>query len=76
MNLSKVLEYVKQYLVIAICVIVIIGALVGLPMVSAGWNEDVQKSIKPPSLFCPQPRGVPPPGAGFCLASRQQFEML
>lgn len=51
MNLSKVLEYVKQYLVIAICVIVIIGALVGLPMVSAGWNEDVQQSVKSRSNF-------------------------
>ena len=51
MNASKVLEYVKQYLVIAICVIVTIAALVGLPMVSAGWNEEVQKNIKSRSSY-------------------------
>ena len=46
MNLSKAIEYIKQYLVIAICVIVIIVALIGLPMVSSSWNEDVQKLVK------------------------------
>ena len=46
MTLSKALEYIKQYLVIAICVIVIIVALIGLPMVSSSWNEDVQKVVK------------------------------
>ncbi|MEE2718676.1 MAG: hypothetical protein VX727_02705 [Planctomycetota bacterium] len=51
MNASKVLDYVKQYLVIAICVIVTIAALIGLPMVSAGWNEDVQQSIKSRSNY-------------------------
>tara|TARA_Y100000589_G_scaffold324010_1_gene359462 strand:- start:3153 stop:4655 length:1503 start_codon:yes stop_codon:yes gene_type:complete len=51
MNASKVLDYIKQYLVIAICVIVTIAALIGLPMVSAGWNEDVQQSIKSRSNY-------------------------
>ncbi|MAB82899.1 MAG: hypothetical protein CMJ24_05620 [Phycisphaerae bacterium] len=46
MNTAKILEYIKQYLVISICVIVIIAALVGLPMVSTSWNADVQKQVK------------------------------
>lgn len=46
MSFSTILDWIKQYLVIVICIVVIIVALVGLPMVSTGWNEDVRKLVK------------------------------
>ncbi|MCH2149695.1 MAG: hypothetical protein MK095_09700 [Phycisphaerales bacterium] len=46
MSVSTVLDWVKQYLVIVICSLVIIAALIVLPMFSSGWNESVQKLAK------------------------------
>ncbi|MAT81042.1 MAG: hypothetical protein CMJ29_05270 [Phycisphaerae bacterium] len=48
MNLDtkKVMAVVRSNLVIAICVVVIIGALVGLPYVSEGFQEEVAKAVE------------------------------
>ena len=61
MNLDtkKILAVIRSNLVIAICVVVIIGALVGLPYVSKGFQEEVAKAVDKKKLqLFPQPAGV------------------
>ncbi|MDG2423244.1 MAG: hypothetical protein P8M22_04630 [Phycisphaerales bacterium] len=47
MNLDskKIMAAIRSNLVITICVVVIIGALVGLPYVSKGFQEEVAKAV-------------------------------